>query len=142
MFANAYCGKRFYANRRFAIHLIRRSHRRIGESTLKNHKCDICMAKADGSGHQPQRIIYATLAGPRRTIGTSTSKKRRKNMGKNQPDCANCSMRRKYESNPKSLMGRFWRWHINFCPGWKQYFSSLPEDGKEELRTRYVFHKY
>ena len=63
-------------------------------------------------------------------------------MGKNQPDCANCSMRRKYESNPKSLMGRFWRWHINFCPGWKQYFSSLPEDGKEELRTRYVFHKY
>ena len=134
---------------------------RIGTSTSKNHKCDtcmakadnrdinlkknkcdICMAKADGSGHQPQRIIYATLAGPRRTIGTSTSKKRRKNMGKNQPDCANCSMRRKYESNPKSLMGRFWRWHINFCPGWKQYFSSLPEDGKEELRTRYDFHKY
>ena len=37
----------FYANRRFAIHLIRRSHRRIGASTSKNHKCDICMAKAD-----------------------------------------------------------------------------------------------
>ena len=51
---------------------------RIGESTLKNHKCDICMAKVDGSGHQPQRIINATPAGPRRTIGTSTSKKRRK----------------------------------------------------------------
>ena len=63
-------------------------------------------------------------------------------MGKNQPDCANCSMRRKYESNPKSLMGRFWRWHINFCPGWKQFFAALPEDAKEDLRTRYVFHKY
>ena len=75
-------------------------------------------------------------------IGTSTSKKRRKNMGKNQPDCANCSMRRKYESNPKSLMGRFWRWHINFCPGWKQFFAALPEDAKEDLRTRYDFHKY
>ena len=123
MFANAYCGKRFYANRRFAIHLIRRSHGRIGTSTSKNHKCDTCRVKADGSGHQPQRNEES-------------------NMGKNQPDCANCSMRRKYESNPKSLIGRFWRWHINFCPGWKQYFSSLPEDGKEELRTRYDFHKY
>ena len=116
-------GNEFFANRRFAIHLIRRSHGRIGTSTSKNHKCDICMAKADGSGHQPQRNEES-------------------NMGKNQPDCANCSMRRKYESNPKSLIGRFWRWHINFCPGWKQYFSSLPEDGKEELRTRYGFHKY
>ena len=47
MFVNAYCGKRFYANRRFAIHLIRRSHGRIGTSTSKNHKCDICMAKVD-----------------------------------------------------------------------------------------------
>ena len=81
------------------------------------------MAKVDGSGLQPKRNEES-------------------NMGKNQPDCANCSMRRKYESNPKSLMGRFWRWHINFCPGWKQYFSSLPEDEKEELRTRYDFHKY
>ena len=44
----------------------------IGTSTSKNHKCDTCMAKADGSGHQPQRIINATPAGPRRTIGTST----------------------------------------------------------------------
>ena len=116
-------GNEFFANRRFAIHLIRRSHGRIGTSTSKNQKCDTCRAKADGSGHQPQRNEES-------------------NMGKNQPDCANCSMRRKYESNPKSLIGRFWRWHINFCPGWKQYFSSLPEDGKEELRTRYGFHKY
>ena len=37
----------FYANRRFAFHLIRPSHRRIGTSTLKNHKYDTCMAKAD-----------------------------------------------------------------------------------------------
>ena len=37
----------FYANRRFAIHLIRPSHRRIGTSTSKNHKCNTCMAKAD-----------------------------------------------------------------------------------------------
>ena len=40
-------GNEFFANRRFAIHLIRRSHGRIGTSTSKNHKCDTCMAKAD-----------------------------------------------------------------------------------------------
>lgn len=25
-------------------------------------------------------------------------------------------MRAKYEKSPRSLAGRFWRWHINFCP--------------------------
>ena len=64
------------------------------------------------------------------------------NMEKNQPNCANCSMRQKYETNPKSLVGRFWRWHIGFCPGWKQYFASLPEEDKEDLRVKYDFHKY
>ena len=38
----------FYANRRFAIHLIRRSH-------------------GDGLGHQPQKIINVTPAWPMRT---------------------------------------------------------------------------
>lgn len=51
-------------------------------------------------------------------------------------------MRRKYENNPKSLLGRFWRWHIGFCPGWKQYFASIPEEEKETLRVKYDFHKY
>ena len=40
---------------------------RIGTSTLKNHKCDTCRTKADRLGHQPQRIINATPAWPRRT---------------------------------------------------------------------------
>lgn len=56
--------------------------------------------------------------------------------------CANCSLRAKYEQNPKSLIGRFWRWHINFCPGWKGYFNSLTTQEKEELRTKYNFTKY
>ena len=46
-------------------------------------------------------------------------------------------MRQKYETNPKSLIGRFWRWHINFCPGWNQYFEALPEGEKDKLRTKY-----
>ncbi len=39
-------------------------------------------------------------------------------------------------------MGRFWRWHINFCPGWKGYFNSLDDEKKAELRAKYNFTKY
>ena len=39
-------------------------------------------------------------------------------------------------------MGRFWRWHINFCPGWKAYFTSLPADQQQALREKYQFTKY
>ena len=27
--------------------------------------------------------------------------------------------------------------HINFCPGWKGYFTSLSEEQKKELRAKY-----
>lgn len=39
-------------------------------------------------------------------------------------------------------MGKFWRWHINFCPGWKAYFKSLPANEQEALRKKYQFTKY
>lgn len=56
--------------------------------------------------------------------------------------CANCKFRAHYEKIPKSLLGRFWRWHINFCPGWKGYFTSLSDEEKQQLRNRYNFTKY
>jgi hypothetical protein len=56
--------------------------------------------------------------------------------------CANCGFRARYDKNPKSLLGRFWRWHINFCPGWKGYFKSLPPKEKAELAEKYDFRKY
>lgn len=56
--------------------------------------------------------------------------------------CENCKLRAHYDNNPKSLKGRFWRWHINFCPGWKAYFTSLDEQRQEVLRQRYNFDKY
>ena len=40
--------------------------------------------------------------------------------------CENCKLRAAYDKNPKSLIGRFWRWQINFCPSWRGYFKSLP----------------
>ncbi|MEX0321162.1 MAG: hypothetical protein AB3N63_03325 [Puniceicoccaceae bacterium] len=51
--------------------------------------------------------------------------------------CENCSFRKKYDENPDSLLGRIWRWHIRFCPGWKKYFESLPKDKKLEVADRY-----
>lgn len=56
--------------------------------------------------------------------------------------CENCKFRAHYDSKPHSLLGRFWRWHINYCPGWKSYFTSLPKDRQDELRQRYQFTKY
>ena len=38
-------------------------------------------------------------------------------------------------------MGRFWRWHINFCPGWKNYFTSQAPAKQAELREKYQFTK-
>ena len=44
--------------------------------------------------------------------------------------CASCSFRATYDRKPKSILGRIWRWHIRWCPGWKSYMKSLPEDEK------------
>ncbi len=57
-------------------------------------------------------------------------------------NCANCAWRAKYDNNPKSFLGRLWRWHINFCPGWKSYFTSLPQEEKTKLIEQYKFTKY
>ncbi len=57
------------------------------------------------------------------------------NMEKHQ--CAECPIRAKHDKNPKSLIGRFWRWHIGFCPGWNKYFASLDDEQREALRQKY-----
>lgn len=55
--------------------------------------------------------------------------------------CNECPIRAKYGANPKSLVGRFWRWHIGFCPGWKAYYSSLSESERAELKAKYNLKK-
>jgi len=42
-------------------------------------------------------------------------------------NCGNCPLRKKAEARPKSILGRLWRWHTNWCPGWKAYQESLQE---------------
>jgi hypothetical protein len=56
--------------------------------------------------------------------------------------CSDCALRAKYDKNPKSLAGRFWRWHINFCPGWRKYFKALPPEEKAIISAQYDFKKY
>ncbi len=51
--------------------------------------------------------------------------------------CEECKLRAKYDKDPKSFVGKFWRWHIKFCPGWKGYMKSLDETKKKEVVTKY-----
>jgi len=53
--------------------------------------------------------------------------------------CATCAFRATYDADPRSILGRIWRWHANFCPGWKGYMTSLPDDEKQALIARYTF---
>lgn len=59
----------------------------------------------------------------------------------NEKPCASCKFRAKYDRDPKSLLGRFWRWHINFCPGWKGFMESLNEEEKDAMRKKYNLNK-
>jgi len=52
-------------------------------------------------------------------------------------NCAACSMKARYDSKPTSLLGRLWRWHINWCPGWKKYMASLSDEERHALAERY-----
>lgn len=53
--------------------------------------------------------------------------------------CSDCTFRKYWEKHPRSLLGRLWKFHTNFCPGWIRYTHSFyPEDLKElqeHLRT-------
>jgi len=56
--------------------------------------------------------------------------------------CAACSFRARYDKNPQSLLGRLWRWHAGWCPGWKSYMKSLPEQERRELAEKYDLNKF
>jgi hypothetical protein len=55
--------------------------------------------------------------------------------------CENCAWRAKYDARPKSLLGRLWKWHITFCPGWKMYLKSLNEEKRKEIYAKYGYRK-
>jgi hypothetical protein len=59
-----------------------------------------------------------------------------------EPPCANCKFREKYDRNPKSFLGRLWRWHAGWCPGFKSYMLSLPDADRRSLAVAYNLAKY
>jgi hypothetical protein len=56
--------------------------------------------------------------------------------------CATCKFRAKYDARPGSFLGRLWRWHAGWCPGFKAYLSSLPEAERIQIAKRYGLAKY
>ncbi|MFP4522190.1 MAG: hypothetical protein ACLFQK_08605 [Fibrobacterota bacterium] len=56
--------------------------------------------------------------------------------------CADCKFRKKYDEKPRSLLGRLWRWHANWCPGWNGYMKELPAEERKALAERYGQKKY
>ena len=57
-------------------------------------------------------------------------------------NCENCSFRSRYDRKPKSLLGRLWRWHAGWCPGWKAYMKSLSPADRTHLAQKYGLKKY
>lgn len=53
-------------------------------------------------------------------------------------NCEKCGLRAKYDSKPRSILGRLWKWHIGWCPGWKAYVNSLSEEEKEKVLKQYA----
>ncbi len=51
--------------------------------------------------------------------------------------CSSCTLRSRYDKNPRSILGRLWRWHTSWCPGWKAYMASLPAEERERLASIY-----
>jgi hypothetical protein len=56
--------------------------------------------------------------------------------------CESCLLRVRYDKKPQSLLGRLWKWHITWCPGWKSYMNSLPEQERRELAEKYDLPKF
>jgi len=57
-------------------------------------------------------------------------------------NCKECGLRAKYDNAPESVLGRIWRWHAGWCPGWKKYITSLPDGERIQLAEKYGMKKY
>jgi hypothetical protein len=51
--------------------------------------------------------------------------------------CETCGLGARYDKNPRSIPARLWKWDIGWCPGWKPYIRSLPENERERIMEKY-----
>jgi hypothetical protein len=59
-----------------------------------------------------------------------------------QSNCSTCRFRKKYDGNPQSILGRLWRWHTNWCPGWNRYMKTLSEKERKTIAEKYDMPKF
>ena len=52
--------------------------------------------------------------------------------------CETCALRARYDRAPRSLLGRLWRWHTGWCPGWKAYLAGLSPEDRAQVVARYA----
>lgn len=52
-------------------------------------------------------------------------------------NCENCKFRGRYDKNPESVLGKIWKWHTGWCPGWKSYLGSLSDERRLEVLQKY-----
>jgi len=52
-------------------------------------------------------------------------------------NCEKCRFRAIYDTKPRSILGRIWKWHIVWCPGWKLYIKSLPDERRRMALEQY-----
>jgi hypothetical protein len=57
--------------------------------------------------------------------------------GRTMKSCEKCRFRGIYDKKPKSFLGRIWKWHIGWCPGWKSYLKSLPDEERAKVVKNY-----
>jgi hypothetical protein len=51
--------------------------------------------------------------------------------------CETCRLRATYDRDPRSVLGRLWKWHTRWCPGWKGYIKSLKDKERNTVLERY-----
>ena len=56
--------------------------------------------------------------------------------------CSQCAWRARYERDPKSILGRIWRWHAGWCPGWRRYMQALSDQERSALARKYNLAKF
>lgn len=56
--------------------------------------------------------------------------------------CGDCKFRARYDRDPRSILGRLWRWHAGWCPGFKGYMMSLPQEERRDLARKYSLTRY
>ena len=56
--------------------------------------------------------------------------------------CNQCSIKAQHDTDPNSFLGRIWKWHIKYCPGWKKYITSLSTVERVRHAEKYKIKKY